>query len=280
MSVSTAGTSSKPRLSELLERCTTGLDDEALREARTLEPEAAAALVVSVIEAELTRPTAGPAAIRAVHLAHELRLSRAIPSLVRCLETLPEFHPLHRASLAAMTRFGADAVDPLLAAFNRCSTPEGRASLAEALSRTSVVEDRTRAAFVRMLEDDPVNGARHLADHGDWRAVEDLGRALDRLVAMPVADCALCSGEHLRAIASAVRVLGGTLSDEQGNGIDRVLERGEALWMPFEDPFAPPRGTDGSPTALRPGRNDPCHCGSGKKYKRCHLDADERDARH
>ncbi len=25
----------------------------------------------------------------------------------------------------------------------------------------------------------------------------------------------------------------------------------------------------------RPGRNEPCHCGSGKKYKKCHLDADE-----
>ena len=25
------------------------------------------------------------------------------------------------------------------------------------------------------------------------------------------------------------------------------------------------------------GRNDPCHCGSGKKYKRCHLAADERE---
>jgi SEC-C motif len=27
------------------------------------------------------------------------------------------------------------------------------------------------------------------------------------------------------------------------------------------------------------GRNDPCHCGSGKKYKRCHLDADREAAR-
>ena len=24
------------------------------------------------------------------------------------------------------------------------------------------------------------------------------------------------------------------------------------------------------------GRNDPCHCGSGKKYKKCHLEKDER----
>ncbi len=28
-----------------------------------------------------------------------------------------------------------------------------------------------------------------------------------------------------------------------------------------------------------PGRNDPCHCGSGKKYKQCHLDQDEAAAR-
>jgi SEC-C motif len=33
--------------------------------------------------------------------------------------------------------------------------------------------------------------------------------------------------------------------------------------------------------AMQPalGRNDPCHCGSGKKYKQCHLDADEATAR-
>ncbi|OVE78323.1 hypothetical protein BVX98_00505 [bacterium F11] len=24
------------------------------------------------------------------------------------------------------------------------------------------------------------------------------------------------------------------------------------------------------------GRNNPCHCGSGKKYKKCHLEKDEK----
>jgi hypothetical protein len=28
--------------------------------------------------------------------------------------------------------------------------------------------------------------------------------------------------------------------------------------------------------APKPGRNDPCWCGSGKKYKKCHLDQDVR----
>ena len=27
---------------------------------------------------------------------------------------------------------------------------------------------------------------------------------------------------------------------------------------------------------VTPGRNDPCWCGSGKKYKKCHLDADQK----
>jgi hypothetical protein len=29
------------------------------------------------------------------------------------------------------------------------------------------------------------------------------------------------------------------------------------------------------PTRRELGRNDPCHCGSGKKYKQCHLVKDE-----
>ncbi|HUD99303.1 MAG TPA: SEC-C domain-containing protein [Bryobacteraceae bacterium] len=31
--------------------------------------------------------------------------------------------------------------------------------------------------------------------------------------------------------------------------------------------------------SVTPGRNDPCWCGSGKKYKKCHLEADEKGQR-
>jgi hypothetical protein len=33
------------------------------------------------------------------------------------------------------------------------------------------------------------------------------------------------------------------------------------------------------PTRRDLGRNDPCHCGSGKKYKQCHLVKDEEAER-
>jgi hypothetical protein len=31
-------------------------------------------------------------------------------------------------------------------------------------------------------------------------------------------------------------------------------------------------------TGTRPGRNEPCHCGSGRKYKHCCLEKDEKEA--
>ncbi len=32
------------------------------------------------------------------------------------------------------------------------------------------------------------------------------------------------------------------------------------------------------PPAVTPGRNDPCWCGSGRKYKKCHLPDEEKKA--
>lgn len=34
-----------------------------------------------------------------------------------------------------------------------------------------------------------------------------------------------------------------------------------------------------TPTVARPGRNEPCRCGSGRKYKQCCLDKDGAEAR-
>jgi hypothetical protein len=33
-----------------------------------------------------------------------------------------------------------------------------------------------------------------------------------------------------------------------------------------------------APTITRPGRNEPCHCGSGRKYKHCCLEKDNAAA--
>ena len=45
-------------------------------------------------------------------------------------------------------------------------------------------------------------------------------------------------------------------------------------WWQRSQPAAEP--PQPAPPARKPGRNDPCWCGSGKKYKRCHLEADAK----
>jgi hypothetical protein len=37
-------------------------------------------------------------------------------------------------------------------------------------------------------------------------------------------------------------------------------------------------GKDPEVPAAKPGRNDACWCGSGRKYKKCHLPEDEKKA--
>ena len=269
------------RLRGLLLSSTSGLGEEAVIEARALGPERAGDVVAVLIESELSRPTADGSALRAAQLACELRLDGAAPALVRCVELPFEAHPLRRAALMVLSRLGTSAIDPLLAAFDRCGAIATRARIAEALSRTAAEDDRIRAALVRMLEDDPATGARYLAERGEWRSVPDLIRTFDRLVGDPIADCGVCAVEHLSAISASLRVLGGSLSDGQRARWDVLLERNEPLWVPFDDPFTPPGALSAALLhGARPGRNDACPCGSGKKYKKCHLDADRRKAGH
>jgi hypothetical protein len=272
-------------LRALLERSRSGLTDEVIAVARAGGAELAADVVCELLQAELSRWPEGPAsgsdrgaAIRAAHLAAELELTGAIPTLVQCVEVLPEYEALHEAVVAAIARFGTAAVEALRAALVRGGTPAARARLSAALSRRVVDDARIRATYVRMLESDPVNAAGSLADRGEWRAVPELSRVMDRLTREPIAgcDCAICACEPLTAVADAIGVLGGSLSTDEAAKLQDLMRRAEAMWVPFEDPAEPVAALRApAMRGPRPGRNDPCPCGSGKKYKRCHLGADE-----
>jgi len=55
----------------------------------------------------------------------------------------------------------------------------------------------------------------------------------------------------------------------QGSSIEATLPRSEPLAR-GNDPFAPSQTSTPLPSVAKIGRNDPCFCGSGKKYKKCH----------
>jgi SEC-C motif len=57
--------------------------------------------------------------------------------------------------------------------------------------------------------------------------------------------------------------------EEDGEDGEASEEEGEEDEADFEEPPEP------RVAPMKPGRNEPCWCGSGKKYKKCHLAADE-----
>jgi hypothetical protein len=115
-------------------------------------------------------------------------------------------------------------------------------------------------------------------------SVADLSRRLDRVLTEPIDDCPICKADHAMTLARAIRVLGGELTAEQEAGIHEAVLGAEAAWIPFDPKDFPPRaGAELRPrprAAPRAARNAPCPCGSGKKYKKCHLEADERGGLH
>jgi hypothetical protein len=168
------------------------------------------------------------------------------------------------------------SLDALLASFHAARDVAERSRIAMALVRRPVRDERTLAALVRVLGENPVGGAAFLSRYGDGRAIPDLVRALESDDLLAKADCAICAAEQLSAIAHAIERLGGTLTDGQRARLDRIDREAARLWQPGPDAF-PPEAFARRPARRepRPGRNVPCPCGSGKKYKRCcALEAD------
>jgi hypothetical protein len=150
-----------------------------------------------------------------------------------------------------------------------------------------LTDDEVRAAAVRALEEDPIDGSLGLAAFGDPRALPELSRALD---AFQHLDCVVCDYLALQSFAKAIQALGGVLSPSQTAKLEEYRDRQAGAWIKgpdFDALLDPPAWTNLVRTNLvrtpppatrtvRLSRNDPCHCGSGRKYKKCHLDEDAR----
>lgn len=98
----------------------------------------------------------------------------------------------------------------------------------------------------------------------------------------------LSAEEHLRLLNERAKLVGKEMFEERELSAEeqrRVAEIGEQifaephLWDDLVPPNPPPEVAPGDvppPAKKRPGRNEPCWCGSGRKYKHCHLRADEQ----
>lgn len=263
-------------------------------------PEARALL----LQALKTRETADQAALLLAEIGHP----EDVPPL---LTLLRECHEPQRLVivLEALARLGRPAFEPLAALARHPSGPPGlsRLAAAEALSAMACLHEDTgqdvSALFLELIQAPDINPPE-LAQLALWLDM------LDRREAFPVlerrlAECPDCPYSEARLNEWKCRPPGplpGRLEMLQpferflpehraeyfrllATMIDQASVLPDSLrdWPArFEQDLTATRQRL-APTQLpgKPavGRNEPCPCGSGRKYKKCHLDSDLEAAR-
>jgi hypothetical protein len=214
----------------------------------------------------------GWAPIHAVRLIEDMGAEGAIGEFIQALRETEDRDPLHEEIHRVLRGLGERVVEPMFLAHATFRDERVQDCVAEVLAGAGVRDDRILELLRGMLETgDVILAAGLLAEYGDPAALPALSRALDE--ATIEAPAPVTRTRALLEIAGAIQVLGGRLTPEQAATVEGARI---PPWHPLPPPPPPP------PVALRrpdrPGRNDPCWCGSGRKYKRCHLGEDASDA--
>jgi hypothetical protein len=212
-------------------------------------------------------PGSGWAPVHATTLLADLGAVDSIEPMLHLLSLTEPGYIMYDQLLFALPRLGPAVLEPALRAYQESPDAEYWESICAVLSRLELKDDRIFSILVQQLERTPDLGAGYLADYGDPRALRHLSRAFDRMQIEE--DDHLLANQSLIEIQAAIEDLGGALSPPQQAKFNGVIEsrnqyRARLLGKTREGRH-------------KLGRNDTCWCGSGKKYKKCHLEADQRD---
>jgi hypothetical protein len=233
--------------------------------------------LVAIVEddslAEVDAPGGGWAPIHAVDLLAELKAEEAIRPMLRLLRATSFDDIIHDRLILALAKMGPPALEPVLEAHAATEDPERRYELCDILSSLGVKDDRIYRALLALFDEHIAAGAMYLAVYGDPAALPILSAALDDEPDIPSDNPA--ENHTVIELAEAIDTLGGSLSASQWHKRTRVIQ---VARRKYRERAAVEREPEPAPPAKRKlGRNDPCWCGSGKKYKKCHLQSDERE---
>jgi hypothetical protein len=248
--------------------------------------------LITVVENALADDQTEPgwAPLHAVDLLGALGDPRAIPVLLRCLDREDELDLLVEHAEAALRALGAHALENCVAAYATTTRDAFRDRLAGVMSQWGLHDERLYAVLLDTLQRTPELGANYLVDYGDVRALDVLAQTFD---ALPIrAGANPLANRVFIELRCAIEDLGGHLTAVQQDKFEQAdaARRRFVAQLPWDiEAPAPPAGRSAAvastAAARRPlrttgkrklGRNAPCWCGSGKKYKKCHLSLEER----
>lgn len=238
-------------------------------------PPALLAIVTAAVELEPTWPL-----VHAVDLLGTLAHAPAVEPILRVMEQFPSDSPLQLKVQTALEDIGSPALEGILAAHARMTDPNHRLLLRGALASLDVRDPRIFVLLLGALRAGEHMAVADLVSYDDERAIPALDQALKKELAVRGRDLE-DQLDIVCGIAMAIENLGGKLDPRDDAAVDKLVARSE-LGTP---PVVVPTRTTGESVPLRPvatssekpGRNDPCWCGNGKKYKKCHLLEDEKN---
>jgi len=209
----------------------------------------------------------------------ELQAAETIPLLVRVCDATDGLTSLHDACGRALSMMGERGLDALLDAHFRSTNGDTRHTLNYAIAELRIRDERVFALLLEILEEDSDDGACLLAIYGDPAALPMLHDALDRFELGSRGDGPLADHAVIE-LAAAIERLGGVVSGPGLLKLGKVRGRGrsftESIMAAFRDRPRALVERSPSPPRRKIGRNERCWCGSGKKYKCCHLRDDAR----
>jgi hypothetical protein len=238
-------------------------------------------------------PGEGFAPVHAVELLGELGAAEAAGPMLRVLAEDDAGTYLHDQALGSLPKLGAAVVEPALAAHAAASDPLVRVSYRGVLAKLGVRDERIYELLVEALQRDLMDGitAMHLADYGDPRALAVLSRALDLYEFSDREN--MLANHAIIELEAAIRRLGGELTSQQQEKVQRIWEQDrpqrerflsllDAALGRMDLETSPVPGARTLRSEVQPpravgkvGRNAPCPCGSGLKYKKCCLGKEE-----
>jgi hypothetical protein len=210
------------------------------------------------------------APVHAARLLGELKEPAAAEALIRKLARVEGDDPLFSAIVFALSDLDEPAIEPMLAAHESSTAAEFRLALREAMSGCGAKDERVFELLLASLEEERRTrafgiSAADLAEYGDPRAIGPLVATLDELD--PADDT--IDEQIFFELEDAIETLGGALTEQQAGKVAAARVKRRALFAPRPRSMQPARKPD------LPERNDPCWCESGRKYKKCHLAADD-----
>lgn len=222
-------------------------------------------------------PGSGLAPVRAARVVAIERPDGALPVLYDVVFEAPPDSLLYTEVTEAIKAYGEEAVSPGVSALKSYGEPF-REDLACLFAELGVQKRVVFQVILKHFVKNPHIGAYNLAEYGDPEGIDALEVVLDRYLVAAKNDPD--QAETILAIAEAIETLGGDLLPEHRSDVEELRDKKSKSQEVIERVKRGERpGEQGEDTVVHDrdiGRNDPCWCGSDRKYKHCHWEEDNR----